>query len=110
MAIGAHGSFRGSIRDGVAMHALLVRSDHLCAEAVLLHYELLAVTRPASRGNVGMGDARFRIAGCKQFVWTSVAIDTAGGIAVALLNGLSVEAFVVHGLFVGVARSATNLL
>ena len=98
VAVGAH---RGLLRaggDGVSVHALLVRSDHLRALSAVLHHKFLAVAGAAGRGNVGVVHARFRIAGRQQFMRAAVAIHAGRRLAVAALDGFAVETAIVGRL------------
>ena len=110
VAVGAHGGFFRAGSDGVSVHALLVRSDHLRALAAILHYEFLAVTCAAGRGDVGVVYLRLRIARRQQLVRAAVAIHAGGRAKVAALDSFAVEAAIIGGLFVGMAGGATDFL
>ena len=110
VAIGADRGFLRAGGDGVSVNALLVGRDHLRALSAVFHHKLLAVAGSAGRGNVGVMHARFGIAGRQQFVRAAVAIDAGGGLAVASLHGLAVEAAIVGSLLVGVAGGAGDFL
>src|SRR5262249_47269901 len=103
MTIGANGGFFRSIRDGMSVDALLIRGDHLDTEAIFFHHKLLAMTRAASRGNVGVRDAGLGICSRQELVRASMTIHTGCCVCVASLHGFSVETLVVRRLLVGVA-------
>lgn len=109
VTVGADRCFLRSVGDRMSVNALLVGSDHLHAEAILFHDELLTVTRSASGRNIGVGYTRFGITGGEKFVGTAVAIHAGGCIAVPGLDGLSVKAFFIRRLLVGVTGCATDL-
>lgn len=80
------------------------------ALAAIGHDEFLAVTRAASRRNVGVTYARFRIGRRQQFVRAAVAIHAGGGVCVSAGHRFGVMAAIVGGLLVGVASGAADLL
>ncbi len=110
VAVGANRGFFRARGDGVSVHALLVRSNHLGALSAVFHDKFLAVAGATGRGDVGVVYARLGIAGRKQFVGAAVAVDAGGGLAVASLNGLRVETALVGRLFVGMAGGAGDSL
>lgn len=110
VAVGADSGLLRSVRDGVSVHALLVGSDHLRALSAIRHDEFLAVASAAGCRNIGMVNLRLRIARWQKFVRAAVAIDTGRCMRVSALRGFGVEAAIVGGLLVSVARSACDLL
>lgn len=110
VAIGADCRLLRSDSDGMAVHALLVRGNHLRAEATLFHYKLLAVTSTAGGRNVLVTYARSWIHGGQQFMWAPVTIDASCGVTIAAVHRLAVIAAVVGCLFVGVAGGTGNFL
>ncbi len=85
------------------MDALLIRGDHLRALTAIFHHKFLAVAGAAGRRDVGVVHLRFRVARGQQLVRATVTVDAGGGVDVASLDGLAVEAAIVRALFVGVA-------
>ncbi len=108
VAVSADRGFLGSGSDGMSVNALRVRSDHLRALSTVLHDKLLAVASAAGGGDIGVVYARLRIAGGQQFMRAAVAIDAGGGLAVAALHRLAMEAAIIGSLLVGVARRASD--
>lgn len=76
------------------------------ALAAIGHDEFLAVARAASRRNVGVTYARFRVGRRQQFVRAAVTIHAGGGVAVSAGHRFGVVAAIVGGLLVGVASGA----
>jgi hypothetical protein len=109
VAVGADGSFFRSRSDRMPVYALLIRRDHPRALPAILHDKFLAVARTASRRNVRVVHARFRIARRQQFVRAAVAID-AGGCVHASMRRFRVEAAIIPGLLIGVALRAGDFL
>lgn len=92
------------------VNTLLVRGNHLRALAAIGHDELLAVACAAGGRNVAVMHTRFRIASREQFVRTSMTVHASGGVAVAGLQGFTVEAAIIGGLLVGMAGRAADFL
>ena len=109
MTIGADGGLLGAVGDGISVDALLIRGDHLDAEAVLLHDELLAMAGTASRRNIRVRNTRLGICGRQELVRASMTTCACRRIGVARLYGFAVEAFFVGSLLIGVAGCARNL-
>ena len=110
MAIGADGGLFRSGGNRMSVDALLIRGDHLRAEPILLHHELLAVTGSAGRRDVGVMHPRIGIARWQQFVRAAVTIDAGCRAGVTALCGFAVEAAIVGRLLVGMAGGAADFL
>lgn len=108
VAIGANRGFFRTGGDRVAMHALLVGSDHL--RTLAFHDEFLAVTGSAGVGNIGVMDSRLRVACREEFMRAAVTVDTGSCVGVSALYRLCVKAAIIGSLLVGVAGSAGNFL
>src|SRR5581483_8100052 len=109
MAVGADSCLIRSVGHGTAVNAFLVRQEGLRAVAAGFHHELLSVTCATGRGDIGVIDSRFWIAGRQQLMRAAVTIGAGGRLAVARLNCLGMKAEIVSSLLVGVTGGAVDL-
>ena len=109
VAIGANCSACFPSGHGMAVHTALISNEGLRTQTAGLHHEHLPVAGAACLRDVGVINARVRIAGRKEFMRAAVAINARCRILVARDDRFGMKAAIVDDLLVLVALGATHL-
>jgi hypothetical protein len=106
MAIGANRRFLRARRNRSAMHALLIRNEHLSTNPAGAHHKLLLMTATAGGRNVGVVNLRGGITGGQNGMWTSMTVGTFRCVNVPSQSRFAVHALIVCRLLTAMARAA----